>query len=91
MTKAELIGRLAEAAEITRRQATDCLDELRAAAVEELRNGEPFVLPGIARFTIGHRQARTGRNVQTGEAIQIPARDVVRCKPSKPFQSDCCD
>ncbi len=91
MTKSELIQRMADAAEINRRQASDCLDELRQAAVDELRGGEAFVLPGVAKFTVVHREARTGRNVRTGESIEIPARDVVRCKISRPFQADCCE
>ena len=91
MTKSELITRMADAAEITRRQASDALDELRQAAVDELRGGEDFVLPGVAKFSVVHGEARAGRNVRTGESIEIPARDVVRCKISRPFQADCCE
>ena len=91
MTKVELIGSLADAAGISRREGAAFLDALRDLAVEELRNGNDFQLPGVVKFSVAHREARMGRNVRTGAAIEIPARNVVRCKVSRPFQADCCD
>ncbi len=91
MTKVELVTALSDHAEISRREVGMVLDGLRDLAIGELRTGNDFVLPGIAKFSVAHREARMGRNVRTGEAIEIPARNVVRCKVSRPFQSDCCD
>ncbi len=91
MTKVELIRTLADAAGISRREGAAVLDGLRDLAVEELRSGNDFLLPGMVKLSVVHREARMGRNVRTGEAIEVPARDVVRCKVSRPFQADCCD
>lgn len=91
MTKVQLIQTLADHAGIHRREATAVLDGLRDLAVEELREGNDFLLPGMVKLSVAHREARMGRNVKTGEPIEIPARYVVRCKVSRPFQADCCD
>ena len=91
MTKVELIRTLADTAGITRRETAAVLDGLRELAVEELRAGNDFLLPGMVKLSLAYREARMGRNVRTGEAIEIPARHVVRCKCSRPFQADCCD
>ncbi len=90
MTKSELIGVLAADTGITRREMTAVLERLREVAIEELRSGNAFVLPGMVRFSVAHRKARSGRNVRTGAPIEIPARDVVRCKASKSFEVDTC-
>ena len=42
-----------------------------------------FVIPGIGRIVKAHRKARMGRNPQTGEAIKIKAKTVVRLRPAK--------
>lgn len=91
MTKADLIGHLAERAGISKTESAAVLDGLRDIAVNELRARNDFLLPGMVKLSVTHREARMGRNVRTGAPIQIAARDVVRCKVSKPFQSDCCD
>ena len=91
MTKVELVTNLSEFAGIGRRESAAVLDGLRDLAVQELRAGNGFVIPGIAKLSVTHREARMGRNVRTGEPIEIPARDVVRCKVSRPFQADSCD
>ena len=44
------------------------------------------VIPGIGRAVKAHRKARMGRNPQTGEAIKIKAKTVVRLRPSKAFK-----
>ena len=91
MTKAELVGRLADDVGITRREGAALLDCLRDLAADELRSGNEFMIPGMVKLSVVQREARMGRNVRTGEAIEIPARKVVRCKVSRPFQADCCD
>ncbi len=87
MTKAALVQHLADAAGITRSQAGGVLDALGTCASDALRSEGNFTLPGMVRFSVATRQARQGRNVRTGEPISIPARQVVRAKVSKPFQS----
>ena len=45
------------------------------------------MIPGIGRVVKAHRKARMGRNPQTGEAIKIKAKTVVRLRPAKAFQN----
>ncbi len=87
MTKAALVQRLAATAGVTARQAAGMLDTLRDSAADALRENGDFTVPGIVKLSIAQRQARQGRNVQTGEPIAIPARQVVRAKVSRPFQT----
>ena len=89
MTKTELVRQLSDHAQVTRFQASEVLNGLREVAVEELSAGRAFTVPGIAKLSVVERKARRGRNPQTGEAIQISARRVVRCRISRPFQDDC--
>src|SRR5260370_19753499 len=62
-------------------------EELFKLAVKEAEGGAgKFVIPGIGRVVKAHRKARMGRNPQTGEAIKIKAKTVVRLRPSKAFK-----
>ena len=42
-----------------------------------------FVLPGFGKLVLSERKAREGRNPQTGEAIQIPAKTTLKFRLSK--------
>ncbi len=88
MTKAALVQHLAAEAGVTRRQAAAMLDALRDRAAKALQDDGEFTIPGVAKLQVAERKARQGRNVQTGEAIAIPARQVVRAKVARPFQTE---
>lgn len=90
MTKSKLVGHLAERAGITRRQCSELLLGLREVATEELSAGRDFMLPGMAKLSVAERKARVARNPRTGDPVQVPARRVVKCRISRPFQDDCC-
>lgn len=81
MNKADLVAKIAEDHGITKADAeritTNVLDSLVQGAVD---NGRASV--GRHIFTKKERQARMGRNPQTGEAIQIPSRIQVVYKNS---------
>ena len=81
MTKSQLAGRLAEKAKITKSAAVTILDTIASLAAKEAKNG--FPLPGIGKVVLVNRKARMGRNPQTGEPIQIPAKRVVRIRIAK--------
>ena len=78
MTKADLIGKLAQAGKITKKQA----DQVYSAFVDSikgaLKKNERIALPGLGSFSAAQRKARTGRNPRTGAAIKIPAKKVVK-------------
>lgn len=81
MTKAQLVTRLSEKAEITKRQVNELLDQLAAIAYKEAKNG--FTIPGIGKLVMVNRKARTGRNPATGEKIRIPAKRVLKFRVAK--------
>ena len=83
MTKSQLVRHLAEKAEVTKKTVAGLLDELLNVAVKEAKAKGAFVVPGFGKLRKANRKARMGRNPQTGEAIKIPAKTVVRFRVSK--------
>ena len=84
LSKTKIVSHLAEKVSIPKKTAATFFDELFKLAVKEAKGGAgKFVIPGIGRIVKAHRKARMGRNPQTGEAIKIKAKTVVRLRPSK--------
>jgi DNA-binding protein HU-beta len=81
MTKAAIIDHLAGKTELTKRQVGDVLDNLNSLAYKQAKNG--FTIHGLGKIVLSDRKARMGRNPQTGAAIKIPARKVVRFRVGK--------
>jgi len=80
-TKSEIIAGIAEAAEITKKQATTALEELVKMAYKGAK--DKFVVPGLGKLVLVQRQARIGRNPATGATINIPAKKVVKFRIAK--------
>ena len=78
LTKTALIRHLAEKLELTNKQVGAFLDTLAETAVKETKKNGLFVIPGIGRLVKAERKARVGRNPQTGAAIKIKAKTVVK-------------
>ena len=83
MGKSELFSHFAERFDVKRAQAREFFDELQQLSEKELKRSGEFVLPGIVKLGVQNRQARMGRNPATGEAIQIPAKTVVKARIAK--------
>ncbi len=83
MTKSQLYKQLAENVELPRKTVVAFMDELTNIAMKETKNVGVFTLPGFGKLRKVNRKARMGRNPQTGEAIKIPAKTVVRFRVSK--------
>jgi DNA-binding protein HU-beta len=83
MTKAELIAVMAEAAGITKAAAAKTLDAYVGAVAKTLKKSGKLGLVGFGTFSVVKRKAREGRNPQTGKAIKIPAKKVVKFKAGK--------
>ena len=81
MTKSQLADQIAGKAGITKKTAVQILDDLTAIAYKEAKN--TFTIPGIGKLVLANRKARMGRNPQTGEAIKIPAKTVVKARIAK--------
>jgi len=81
MTKSQIAAALAEKVGITKKQAAAGLAALCELANKEAKNS--FTITGIGKMVLVNRQARMGRNPQTGEAIKIPAKRVVKFRVAK--------
>ena len=83
MTKAELIGVIAGGAGITKAAAAKALEAYVDTVAKELKKNGKLGLVGFGTFAVVKRKAREGRNPQTGKAIKIPAKKVVKFKAGK--------
>ena len=76
MTKADLIDRVANEAELTKRHAGEIVDLILDEISGALKKGDRVALTPFGSFVVRARKAREGRNPKTGEKIKIPARKV---------------
>lgn len=83
MNKAELINRVAEKTGLTKKETEKAVNAVVETIEQALANGEKVSLVGFGTFEVRARRARTGRNPQTGESINIPASRVPAFRPGK--------
>jgi len=83
MTKAELIAKIADQAQVTKVDAEKTLNALINGINNILQTEGKLTLAGFGTFTVGERQERQGRNPQTGKPMKIAAARVVKFKPGK--------
>ncbi|MGJ8691399.1 MAG: HU family DNA-binding protein [Thalassotalea sp.] len=89
MNKGELIEKMSEGADITKASASRVLDSLIESVTTELSAGGDVSLVGFGTYKVNERAARTGRNPQTGAAIQIAAAKVPTFKAGKALKDAC--
>lgn len=82
-TKNEILTALAEAAEITKKQAATAYDALLAIAYAGAKDPTGIMIPGLGKLIKQKRAARMGRNPATGAAIKIPAKTVAKFRLAK--------
>lgn len=87
MKKSELIDAVAEKSGESKAAAARVVEALQEVIVEGVEKGERIALPGFGTFKSGERAARTGRNPQTGDAIEIKAARTVGFTASEAFKS----
>ncbi|TNE56311.1 MAG: HU family DNA-binding protein [Bacteroidetes bacterium] len=80
MNKAELIDAIASESGLTKADAKRALDGFVNATSSALKKGDRISLVGFGSFSVTKRDARTGRNPQTGKEIKIAAKKVVKFK-----------
>lgn len=80
-TKSEIIAGIAEATEISKKQAGIALEALVCMAYKGAKDS--FVIPGLGKLVLVNRKARKGRNPATGAIIDIPAKRVVKFRIAK--------
>ncbi|TVZ51810.1 HU family DNA-binding protein [Dokdonia sp. Hel_I_53] len=80
MNKSELIDGMAEHAGITKAAAKKALESFLGDVESTLKKGGRVSLVGFGSWSVSKRNAREGRNPQTGKTIQIAAKNVVKFK-----------
>jgi nucleoid DNA-binding protein len=89
MTKSQLIEKIAETTELTKKDVKGVLENLATLGYKELKKNGVFLVPGFAKFVVIKKpatKARKGTNPFTGEAMTFkakPARKIVRARPVK--------
>jgi len=80
LSKAHIIDQLARKSVITKKESEQYVNNILEIIKENLSNGYDISFIGFGSFSINKRAAREGRNPQTGEKIQIAAKNVVKFK-----------
>ncbi|MBX3044663.1 MAG: HU family DNA-binding protein [Candidatus Kapabacteria bacterium] len=83
MNKQDLINAVAEGSGLKKVEAEKAIKATIDAISGELAGGGNVTLVGFGSFSVFERQARTGKNPQTGASIQIAAKKVAKFKPGK--------
>jgi len=81
MTKSQIVDHIAKNNELTKKASSEIIETLVTLAYKEAKNG--FTIPGLGKLVLVNRKARMGRNPQTGEAIKIPAKRVLKFRVAK--------
>lgn len=83
MTKADLVEKVANVAELTKKDAETLVEVVFECIIDSLNRGEKIELRGFGSFRVRSRNSRRGRNPKTGASVDIPAKRVPYFKPGK--------
>lgn len=83
MNKNDLVAQVAEAAGLSKNDATKAVDAVFDSIADSLTKGDEVRLVGFGTFAVAERSATEGRNPRTGEKIAIPASKQPKFKPGK--------
>ena len=87
MTKAELLDAVADAAGVSKADAERTIGAFFDTVVSSAKSGEKVAWPGFGTFSTSARAARTGRNPQTGEPVQIKASTAMKFTSSSALKA----
>jgi DNA-binding protein HU-beta len=83
MNKQQLIDAAADSSDLSKSDISNALDAILDTVTDALKAGDKVSLTGFGNFEVRERAARTGRNPQTGEEMQIQASKAPAFKPGK--------
>ncbi len=83
MKKTELIDKIADSADLSKKSAAAVLQAFMAATTDAMKKGDKLTLIGFGTFSVTERSARTCRNPQTGKEMKVAAKKVVKFKVGK--------
>ena len=76
MTKAELVGKLANKSKLNRKQAEDVVNAITQSISDSLAGGNKVEIRGFGSFVIRERNARIAHNPRSREIVEVPAKRV---------------
>ncbi|MFC1779581.1 integration host factor subunit alpha [Thermodesulfobacteriota bacterium] len=82
MTKADLIEKISLMTAFTKKESSEIVERVFDVVKTTLEAGENIKIAGFGNFEVKEKAARSGRNPQTGETIEITPRRVLTFKPS---------
>ena len=82
MTKADIVETIYERVGFSKKESAELVETIFEVIKEALVKGEKVKFSGFGNFVVREKNARKGRNPQTGEEIQLAARRVLTFKPS---------
>jgi len=88
LTKADLVDSIHEKIGFSKKEAADIVELIFDTIKGALTDGDKIKISGFGNFVFREKRARTGRNPQTGQAIEISARRVLTFKPSQVLRTD---
>lgn len=83
MNKAQLVAQIAKRSELTKKDTQAALTSLQKVITKSLSEGDQVQINGFGTFALSYYPARTGRNPQTGESIEIAGANKPVFKPAK--------
>ena len=78
MNKAELVSAIAKRTDVPASTVSSVIEGLQDELIDAITRGEKVAVSGLLTVERSQRSARTGRNPQTGESIDIPAANAVK-------------
>ena len=81
MNKGDLVEKVAKECDLSKAAAENALNSILIAISGAVAKGDKVTLIGFGTFSVSKRAAREGRNPQTGKAMKIPSKKVVKFKP----------
>lgn len=87
MTKKDLINHVAAKTGLSFRQATKAVNAVFDGILECIKSGGQIKISNFGKFQLVERKPRRGRNPQTGEVVEIPARRTIQFKASRKLKT----
>lgn len=82
MTKADIVEQIYERVGFSKKESAELVEKVFEIMKDTLSDGEKVKISGFGNFVVREKNARKGRNPQTGEEIRLAARRVLTFKPS---------
>jgi DNA-binding protein HU-beta len=83
MNRSDIVAAISKNLEYPKAAVNEVLEDFIKLVTESLAQKEQVKITGIGTFYATERQARKARNPKTGESVDVPAKTVIKFKPSK--------